>query len=220
MAAGALSIACERAEAASPDIQLPANHSTQEGNSSALWKTLAALDFPIETHTSFRETRSSRILRKPAEQRGTLWIDATGDFVMQVREPRMEERRLSEQRLSLLRSRTDRQGNIHQKERSIKLDPGKATHQLLLSIVDVLKGNTERLQKEFTIASATTSTDTNWIMVLTPVRTELRNDLEKLVLRGRGRLLQSLRTERNSTSWQEIEILTTRATPVKKTTGD
>ncbi len=204
-----------------------AEESTPQNSATALWQTLATLDFPIEKRASFRETRNTRLLRKPVEQRGTLWIDSTGDFVMQVLEPRAEERRLSKQRLSLLRKRTDRQGKVRTRQRSIKLDPDKGSHQLLLSIVDVLKGNVERLKQEFRITTAPESstppvnagtaeersTNSTWVLVLTPIQSALQKDLQELVLRGHGRELQSLRTVHSATSWQEIEILTTHAGP-------
>ncbi len=165
------------------------------------WATIAELEFPRATPTAFRETRSSKLLRKPAQQTGILWIEQGGDFVMQVLKPRPEERRLSNQRLQLTRGK---------KQRSLFLDRNKATHQLLLSIVAVLEGDVEQLQAAFEINSQATDDSAvadGWAVELTPIDPSLRKSLQRLVLRGSANSLLSLRAERPGNRWQEITIL-------------
>lgn len=165
------------------------------------WATIAELVFPRDTPTAFRETRSSKLLRKPAQQTGTLWIEQGGDFVMQVLKPRLEERRLSNQRLQLTRGK---------KQRSLLLDRNKGTHQLLLSIVAVLQGDVEQLQAVFEIDSQATGNAEAvdvWSVELTPIDPSLRTSLQRLILRGSANSLLSLRAERTSSRWQEITIL-------------
>jgi len=180
------------------------------GSADGLWHTLAKLSFPTETRTPFRETRSSKLLRNPAQQTGELWIAANGDFVMQILTPRQEERRLSEQRLSLTRSRTDKNGKLRSKQRRIKLDRTKGSHQLLLSIVDVLEGNITKLQQRFDISAEAVTDTTNqqaWSIALTPKNSELRNDMQQLLLQGEDDKLRSLRTTRSNNGWQQIDLL-------------
>jgi len=189
----------------------------------ALWDTLANLSFPPETRAPFRETRSSKLLRKPAQQTGELWIASDGDFVMQILAPRQEERRLSEQRLSLTRSRTDSNGKLQSKQRSIKLDRTKGAHQLLLSIVDVLEGNIAHLQQRFKISAETLIDNTNqqaWSIALTPKEPQLRRDMQQLLLQGEGDKLHSLRATRSNNSWQQIELLEHSLTGSVTATGD
>lgn len=179
-------------------------------SNNALWDTVAELKFPLGTRAPFRETRSSTLLRKPAQQTGELWLASSGDFVMQILTPRHEERRLSEQRLSLTRSRTDKNGATHSKQRSIKLDRTKGAHHLLLSIVDVLEGNVARLRQRFDISSVMVSGKTNpaaWSIALTPKNPVLRRDMQQLLIEGEGEKLQSLRATRGNNSWQQIELL-------------
>jgi len=206
---------------------------TTQQHTSPTWQTLDALSFPADTRAPFRETRSSKLLRKTAEQTGVLWITDGGEFVMQILEPRQEERRLSEERLSLTRMRKDKNGNLQRKQRSITLDRSKGAHQLLLSIVDVLKGNVDRLQQRFDISSITpepSSTTTPsmmakspaittgiWSIALTPKNSVLRKDMQQLLLRGKGTQLLSLRAARSNSSWQQIDLVTS---PDTAPTGD
>lgn len=192
-------------------------------DSETLWQKIAALDFPRDTKAPFQETRGSKLLRKPASQRGTLWIETNGDFVMQLSARRRggttEERRLSKQQLSLTRTSRNKAGDVRTKQRSVTLNRDKGSHQLLLSIVDVLEGNIEILRKSFDISrTADTDRDSeqthpatpitgNWSLILTPNEPELRREFQHLLLTGQNQSLKRLRAMRNSNSWQEIELL-------------
>lgn len=178
----------------------PVEQTTATENANRHWQTIAKLNFPVETRTAFRETRSSKLLRKPVQQTGTLWIETGGDFVMQVLEPRKEERRVSEGRLQLTRGL---------RQRSVVLDPNKGAHQLLLSIVAVLEGNIEQLQGGFEINALEANNSgiaDDWSVALTPTDPTLRKTLQRLVLRGQANSLRSLRAERSTSRWQEIRI--------------
>lgn len=184
-------------------IALPALSAESSASTEAAWKTIAKLSFPRETRVSFRETRSSKLLRTPAQQTGALWIEHSGDFVMQVMTPRRELRRLSQKRLTLIRGK---------KQRSVTLNPDKGAHQLLLSIMDVLEGNVPKLQERFTIEQwnvTQTNRGDSWAVALAPIDSGLRKGIQRLLVRGRGQALLSLRTERSASSWQELVILST-----------
>ena len=183
-----------------------------EATSQSGWSRIEALEFPVDTPVAFMETRKTRLQRKPKTQRGTLWLDADGSFVMSITEPRIEERRLSNTTLSL--TRPAKKGS---KTRSTSLDPDRGAHQLLLSIMNVLQGNVVALQKSFSLApdagagadpdaSPEVTSSPSWVLSLTPTRKKLRKQLTGLTLRGRDNELVSIRAERGST-FQEIEIM-------------
>lgn len=185
------------AQAAEIEIDTVEPASQQE-----VWTQLAALQFPTDAVIPFRETRQTRMLRVPKVQSGHLWIDKDGDFVMQVQSPKSEERRLSDKRLSLKRNG---------KSRSTRLDPARGAHQLLLAVVDILQGNSARLQNNFNVletrqGGTAFEVTSNWTWTLTPKDESMRRELTQLLISGTATSLTSLRAERGR-SWQEIQIL-------------
>jgi len=173
------------------------------------WQTLSQLEFPKDTPVAFSEARKTRLQRQAKIQTGKLWL-AEGDvLVMSIQEPRSELRKITATELSL-----ERGG----KTRSIPLDPARGAHQLPLIMVDILNGNTKRLQSNFRVVPANDTATSNstepkqaqtarWSWRLVPCASELEKQLTALTLSGEGHRLLAMRTERKS-SYQEINILT------------
>lgn len=179
--------------------QTVADESNPSATKPDVWQNLAALQFPATTKIPFSETRKTRLHRKPKTQSGHLWLSDAGDFVMLIELPREEERRLSGTQLSLTRNG---------KTRSTQLDPSRGAHQLLLAVVDIMQGNTDRLRQDFSVQADSPSADNaaGWSWSLTPKSESMRREMSQLTLRGRANSLTSLRAERGR-SWQQIQIL-------------
>ena len=165
------------------------------------WERLAALEFPRDTNINYRETRNARLLRQPIQAQGELRITSDDALIMRVSKPRTEERRLQADRLTLIRG---------DRTRSTLLKPADASHQLLLTVQDILGRNTSALAARFELEVLTVPNagQQGWSFALVPRELPLGRKLQRLVLKGRDRNLLSLRAESSiPESWQQIEIL-------------
>ena len=180
--------------AASPD----AGHSDKQN---LAWQTLAELEFPQNTRVAFKEARKTRLQRVEKIQYGHLLLAVDGALVMQIDSPRSELRKIQGSTLSLTRG---------DKVRSTTLNPQRGAHQLLLAVVQVLRGETSNLKKSFQLIKSppegSEKTAKDWVRLLKPKNPTLQKQMTALILRGNGQQLLSLRAERGA-SYQEITIL-------------
>ena len=155
---------------------------------------MAALEFPVDSRVPFVELQMNRLLREPAEQRGTVWIEADGALVMRIEEPHVEERRLHQGQLSLRRlarrnMSTDLDAALEEAHaRTTKLDVRRPAHLAVATLADVLRGDVESLGQRFDIGTvpASGNDEDDWTVELVPMNAGLRKTLGLVRLHGKG----------------------------------
>lgn len=184
----------------------------------AAWERLADLAFPREERVAFVERHLNRLLRAPAEQSGELWLTNGGAAVMRVYSPRLEERRIEDDRLVLRRPRRRHAGAEDPDaaigngiERRRMLDPERGAHLMLALILDVLSGDISELRQRFDsrFSPLDDSADHRggWEIELVPRDPAFRRELVAVRLRGDGNRLAFLRMSRGTRNWREIRLL-------------
>ena len=187
---------------------------------------LRGLDLGAEERLAFVETTFNSLLRKPVERPGELWRE--GDtLIMELAEPRWEQRRLSPTRATLVRDRArTRPGTPKQQRLSLKLEADNPAHGLLLALRAALIGDTMALTEQMTISERTPlpehlserlpeplHDERGWQIHLAP-KTEVKG-LCGLTLRGRGdgddSQLEQVDVDQCG-NWQRIDVIT--ATPI------
>ena len=177
-------------------------------------RRIADLATPVERRVPFVELRMNRLLRKPAEQRGTVWVGADGALVMRIEEPFVEERRLHEGQLSLRRLPPGDVTNVETalaqaRLRTMKLDLGQSAHAAVAALADVLRGDVASLERRFTMSAAPANGDKedDWAIELVPTDAKLRRALGHVLLRGRGTHLAGLEVGHGPKKWRKMRFL-------------
>lgn len=181
-------------------------------------RRIAALEFPVERRVAFVALQMNRLLREPAEQRGTVWIGADGALVMRIEEPVVEERRLHQGQLSLRRlpkgssdmTLSDMNAALARaKRRTMKLDVNRSAHVAVAALADVLQGDVASLRRRFSIVAVPADgkhTD-DWAAELVPTDPLLRKTLGRVLLHGRGVQLTALDIGHGRKRWRKIRFL-------------
>ncbi len=178
---------------------------------------VAALEFPVAERVQFVELQMNRLLRKPAEQRGTVWIEADGALVMRIEEPLVEERRLHRGQLSLRRLArgnvsTDLDAALEEAPpRTTTLDVRRSTHLALAALADLLRGDVESLSERFDIGAVLSggNDQDDWTIELVPTNARLRRALGRVHLHAKGIHLVGFDVEHNSKKWRRMRFLET-----------
>lgn len=212
----ALPFSSQAAKADTPSDTPPATPSSNpnellhaNGRADLATGILQQLEFPVGRKVSYQEQQMNPMLKHPVTQQGFVEITADGDFVMQVTKPRLERRRLNNGTLSLQRpSRRALRRNPEQalnsaSVRTLTLNPKHSGHLVLLTITQVLDGDTDALHQNFHIRTNHTS-DGTWSLELQPKNLKVQKRLLGIELSGMDTQLRSLHTKRNEQDWQRI----------------
>lgn len=176
-------------------------------------RRIAELEFPVERRVTFVELQMHRLLREPVEQRGVVWISADGAFVVRIKEPLVEERRLHQGELSLRRLPRGGVSDVdtaltQARRRTVKLDPDRPAHAAVAALADVLRGDMASLRRRFAIASVPSSNEEDgWVVELVSTDASLRKALGRVLLRGRGVHLTGLEVGHGRKRWRQMRFL-------------
>ena len=166
---------------------------------------LQGLSFPLEKQVVFLQRHLNPMLSRATEQRGTLWLEADGGLVMQVTEPRWQERRLVDGYASMSRQVDNKRApGKRTATRRVKLDESRPSHLMLLTMVALLQGDLEMLSQHFELSSITAVE--GWTVFLIPRSAEVRAEMPRLLLYGHANRLLRFRSERGEYGWFEIAI--------------
>lgn len=177
-------------------------------------QVLQQLRFPTETPRGFTEQQFNPMLKVPLTTSGQVWIDADQTMIMELSQPRPEQRRLRGTELALSRPRGKARQvpdftRIHHR---LTLRSDKAAHLILLAAGALLQGNTQWVNEHFSLSHGNSGTNpdapTNWEVLLVPRATALRTELSWIRLSGNGPDLTGMRADRGTRGWQELNFAT------------
>lgn len=183
---------------------------------------LKALVFPVGEPVSFHEQQFNPLVREPISSHGQVQLEADGTMVMTLREPRVEQRRLKDRQLTLLRPARGARAGVQapafsQVQRRLQLRPERATHLILLAAAALLHGEHDWLQQRFSLSVAAltdrtegaeraVATTPTWELLLVPIEPSVRAQLSWIRLTGSDTQLQSLRADRGPKGWQQLDF--------------
>lgn len=172
---------------------------------------LDGLGLAHDARLNFVETTFNKLLRRPVTRPGQLWRDAD-TLVMEMAEPRWEQRRLSPTRATLIRTKpTTRPGSPKTQRLSLKLDEDKPAHVLLIALRAALMGDSSALHQRMRVSARVLDPDSDkgWLVTLSPLADV--KGLCGLTLRGDGSGSDSQLTRVDVDqcgSWQRIDVTT------------
>lgn len=174
---------------------------------------LEQLQFPTEQKRQFTEQQFNPMLKTPIESRGTVWITADQTMVMELSQPRPEQRRLRGVELSLSRPRmdsTEGSPDFSGVNHRLTLKPNKPSHLILLAAGALLQGNQQWVIDHFNLSYA--PRDAGWEILMVPNTPKLQEKLPWIRLTGIEETLSGLRADRGSDGWQELAFFALTAT--------
>lgn len=177
---------------------------THEFSTPAL-QILHQLQFPTEQKRQFIEQQFNPMLKTPIESRGTVWITIDQTMVMELSQPRPEQRRLRGAELSLSRPRvdsTDSSPDFSRVNHRLTLKSNKPSHLILLAAGALLQGDHQWVTDHFNLSFAPREAD--WEILMVPSAPALRQKLPWIRLTGTGDTLTGLRADRGADGWQEL----------------
>lgn len=174
---------------------------------------LEALDFPRESPVGYSEIQRSPMLKRAIESRGRVWLTADGALVMQMESPRLEERRIEGEVLSIARSRSRSQAGQRsdlsslELKRTVALKADRPAHLLLLAASALLHGNLDWLAAQFHITALTAEAAAEQHQVrLTPKAAALAAALPAITLTVRGAELREMDADRGRRGQQTLRF--------------
>lgn len=182
---------------------------------------LLELNIQREEKVTFIDRQFNPMLKNPLEQRGILWIREDGTMIMRVESPHTEERQLSENYLTLIRSNSRLKNNStfpagsENFTRRIALNTNHASHLLLLAIAALLNNNVTMLEQHFELSM--TKQGTSWKVKLVPINADLHAELSCIELTGETSNLQSLYVDKHNNGWQRLDIMKLNILPAAST---
>lgn len=174
---------------------------------------LEALEFPRDAPVGYSETQRSPMLKRAIESRGRVWLTADGILVMQMESPRLEQRRIEGEVLSIARSR--RRPSAGEPfdlasldfKRTLALKAERPAHLLLLAASALLHGNLDWLATQFEIAAVEAVAPSEQRQVrLTPKTAELAAALPAITLTVRGAALLEMDADRGRRGQQTLRF--------------
>lgn len=177
-------------------------------------QVLEQLQFSAGTVRGFSEQQFNPMLKQPVESSGRVWIDADQTMVMELVQPRPEQRRLQGDALALSRprSKAGQAPDFSRIHHRLTLSPDKAAHLILLAAGALLQGNTQWVQEHFSLSRGDSQTNldasASWEVLLVPRKDELRSELSWIRLSGNGSDLTGMRADRGSRGWQQLNFAT------------
>lgn len=181
-------------------------------------RRIGEIEFPANQRIGFTERQFSKLLRDPLVQRGVVWIDMAGHVVMRIQHPRLEERRIENDRLVLRRparrNHTSEDEAINSaRPRYRTLDRSRPMHLALWAAAQVIAGDTGALATHFdlvpgpSVPLGTEAVAAEWHVELIPRHGRARKTLPAMRLYGRDNRLEHVRIDRGEGRRYDISFV-------------
>ncbi|MFK7914326.1 MAG: LolA-related protein [Pseudomonadales bacterium] len=190
-------------------------------------EVLRQLQFPANTKREFTEQQFNPMLKAPLTSHGKVWIELDQTMVMELTQPRPEQRRLNGDQLALSRPRSnpDATPDFSRTHHRLQLNADKAAHLVLLAAGALLRGNTDWVNAHFSLSHAArqatpgeqpdpgATLTANWEVLLVPRKATLREQLPWIRLTGADSQLTGMRADRGSQGWQQLDFFALTSAP-------
>lgn len=144
----------------------------------------------------FTELRANELLAEPMTFEGYVTMTDDGTLVRVVERPFEEKATIDGERATL-----SRDGKV----RRVDLDRRGRGGAYLRTLYALLRGDLAALEERFSLE--VTGDAGEWRLILTPEERDVGRWLERVVVAGRGEVVERIRMERSNDAWQEMRLL-------------